>query len=285
MKQLITLFLSVFLSQQAYTQDSINRTTRDTIITPNPLHTSPYRTKFKVDAPIIAGGIGLTYLGVRLINDKSDLTPTQLDVESKRSVPFFDRGNVGYYSEKADKDSYIPFHAAFAMPVVMMLVNKNERKHWGQVLVLYTETMAITGTLFTLSAGLIDRSRPYVYGENTPMDKRLGKTGQRSFFAGHTAATAAATFFTAKTFADFNPDSKARPYIWAVAATVPALVGYLRYKAGMHFLSDNLLGYGIGAATGILVPHLHKRKKMQNITVIPQVGNDYRGVAINYRFR
>ena len=46
--------------------------------------------------------------------------------------------------------------------------------------------------------------------------------------------------FTAKVFNDFNPDSPARPFVWAGAVAVPAYVGYLRTKAGKHFLTDNI---------------------------------------------
>ena len=245
---------------------------------------SPYSTSFKVDAPIIAGGIGLTALGVKLIGNKKELTTAELATKTRDKVPFFDRGNVGYYSKQADDDSYIPFQASFAMPILMALVNTNERHKIGQVMVLYTETMAITGALFTMSTGNVYRSRPYVY--NTTLDEglRKDKNSQRAFYAGHTAATAAATFFTAKIFQDFNPGSKAIPYVWAAAASVPALVGYLRYKAGMHFLSDNLLGYALGAGAGILVPQLHKSKKLKNVTFSPAIGNDTKGLAMTYRF-
>jgi membrane-associated phospholipid phosphatase len=134
-----------------------------------------------------------------------------------------------------------------------------------------------------MATGNIYRSRPFVYGTKADYNLRIDKNSQRSFFAGHTAATAAATFFMAKAFADFNPDSKAKPYVWAFAATVPAVVGYLRYKAGMHFLSDNLLGYVIGAGTGILVPQLHKIKGMKNVTISPAVGLGSKGLAVTYK--
>jgi opacity protein-like surface antigen len=273
MKQIITLCLSVItIINSTIAQDSSRQ------------FTSPYHTSFITDGAIIAGGIGLTALGVRLIGNKKDLTPAQLATKTRESVPFFDRGSAGFYSPKADDDSYIPFQASFAMPVLMALINKNERQKFGQLMVLYTETMAITGSLFTMSTGNIYRSRPYVYGTKAPLDLRLEKNSQRAFYAGHTAATAAATFFMAKAFADFNPDSKAKPYVWAFAASVPALVGYLRYKAGMHFLSDNLLGYAMGAGAGILVPQLHKVKSLRNVTFLPQVGNS-KGLALVYHIR
>ena len=152
-------------------------------------------------------------------------------------------------------------------------------------MVLYTETMAITGTLFTMSAGNINRSRPYVYNTSLDTSTRIDKNAQRAFYAGHTAATAAATFFMAKVFQDLNPGSKATPYVWAFASAVPALVGYLRYKAGMHFLTDNLLGYAMGAGAGILVPQLHKIKKLRNVSFVPYGGVSEKGLSLVYHFR
>ncbi len=245
---------------------------------------SPYKINFVKDGAIIAGGVGLTALGVSLIQNKRDLTPVELATKTRDKIPFFDRSSAGFYSEKADNDSYIPFQASFAMPVLMALINKNERYKIGQVLVLYTETMAITGALFTMSTGNVYRSRPYVYNVLLSTQMRSDKNAQRAFFAGHTAATAAATFFMAKAFQDFNPGSKATPYVWAFAASVPALVGYLRYKAGMHFLSDNILGYAIGAGAGILVPQLHKGKTLRNVSFVPHMGSNSKGLSMTYRF-
>lgn len=273
MKQCLTLWLTFLISLNSVfaQQESKSETA------------SPYRTTFIKDGAIIVGGVGLTYLGYTLIQNKRDLTPAELAGKTRDKVPFFDRSSVGFYSKKADDDSYIPFQASFVMPVLMGLINKNERQKFGQLMVLYTETMAITGTIFTMATGNVYRSRPYVYNTSLDPSFRMDKNSQRAFFAGHTAATAAATFFMAKAFADFNPNSKAKPYVWAFAAAVPAVVGYLRYKAGMHFLSDNLLGYAVGAGAGILVPQLHKIKGMRNVTISPAVGIGSKGLAVNYR--
>lgn len=288
MKGIFTAALSlIFLTNTVIAQDSIqvNQMGGDKDKTRSK---SPYHTSFKKDAPIIGVGLGLTALGVSLIQNKDTLTYAELATKTRDKVPFFDRGNVGNYDKKIDKDSYIPFNASFAMPVIMMLINKNERQHAGQVMVMYLESMAITGASFTLAAGIFNRSRPLVYpGGNppAPLSQKVSATNQRSFFAGHTAATASATFFMAKVFQDFNPNSKAKPYVWALAAAVPALVGYMRYESGYHFLSDNLLGYVIGAASGILIPEWHKRKVMKNLSFVPEVGKDYKGIAFTYRLK
>lgn len=253
--------------------------------TQNTRNESPYTTRFAVDGPIIGAGLGLTALGLSLVQNKKPLTEAEVLAMSKNDVNGFDRFSAGYYSDKANDDSYLPFYGAFAMPVVALL-NKNVGRKAGQVMVLYLETMAITGAMFTLTAGSINRPRPLVYSSEAPMGKRMSKNSQRSFYAGHTAATASATFFAAKVFADFNPDSKARPFVWTAAAIVPAVVGYQRLKAGQHFLSDNILGYGIGMATGILVPHFHKKKNMvDGLSVQPLMGDGFSGMAMTYRLK
>ncbi|MEO7801064.1 MAG: phosphatase PAP2 family protein [Ginsengibacter sp.] len=271
----VVIFCSL-LSQQTQAQDSS--------FVMSAKQASPYKTSFKTDALITTGAVGLTALGVYLVQNKKDLTPAQLAARSKDDVNFFDRGSAGFYSEKANDDSYIPFYAAFASPLAIMLINKNERSKAGQVIVLYTQTLAITSAMFTVAAGSINRSRPLVYGTKAPESLRRAGKSQRSFYAGHTASTAAATFFAAQTFADFNPDSKLKPFIWVVAAAVPATVGYLRYKAGYHFLSDNILGYVIGAGTGILIPKWHRSGKMQNLTLSPFYENNLKGITFNYKF-
>lgn len=244
---------------------------------------SPYKTSWKVDGPIIAGGMGLTFLGVNLIKNKKGLTEAEVNAISKDDVNFFDRGGAGKYSENADKLSYYPFYASFVMPVAMLL-NKNEGKKAGQVLALYLETMSVTGTLYTLTAGGVNRSRSLVYSSEAPLEKRMEKGSQRSFFAGHTAATASATFFAAKVFNDFNPNSRAKPYVWTAAAVIPAIVAYYRYRGGRHFISDNLVGYAVGAGAGILIPHLHKKNNKADLSITPIVSPDYRGSAFVYTF-
>jgi membrane-associated phospholipid phosphatase len=244
---------------------------------------TPYTIYWKRDIPINIALIGVNLLGVKLVNDKKDLTMAELATRTRDKVPFFDRGNVGYFDESIDKASYIPFYVSFAWPAVMMVADGDQTRHIGQVLDMYLQTMAVTGAMFTLTDGLVNRSRPLVYGADVPLDRRLSNNSQRSFYAGHTAATAASSFFTAKVFSDMNPDSKLKPFIWGAAAALPAVVGYMRYKSGQHFLSDNVVGYVLGAATGILIPQWHKTKKSDKMTILPTFAPNNQGVAILYK--
>ena len=244
---------------------------------------SPYKTSFKVDAPIIVAGMGLSYYGLTLMQDKDGLTPEQIARLGKDDVNGFDRFSAGWDSEAAKKISDIPFYGSFGVPFLMLL-NDNIGSKAGQVVVLYVETMAVTGSLFTMTNGNVPRTRPLIYSADVEMSEKTRANARNSFYAGHTAAAASATFFAAKIFHDFNPDSPARPYVWAAAAAVPAAVGYLRLRAGKHFLSDNILGYTLGAAAGILVPQLHKKSNNTNFSLTPVAAPDYRGALLTYSF-
>ncbi len=244
---------------------------------------SPYKTSWKTDGLAIAGGVGLSMFGLSLIKNKEDLTEAEVNAKNIEDVFFIDRFAAGDYSSQANKDSYLPFYGSFAAVPVAMLLDKGQRNNAFQVMALYVETMAVTGALFSITAGAVNRSRPYVYNTDRPLGHRADSDSQRSFFAGHTAATATASFFAAKVFSDFNPDSKAKPYVWAAAAIVPASVGYMRLRAGRHFLTDNLLGYGIGAGVGVLVPHLHKVTKNTNLTLQPFSAAGAQGLSFTYK--
>lgn len=252
-------------------------------------NTSPYETDLLKDGVFITTGVGLNALGVLLIQNKPHLSESDLEKLSKEDIWKIDRWAAGNYSEKANSDSYIPMFGAFALPA-LLLINKKERNHAEQLSVLFLESMATTGAVFSITAALVEKSRPLVYNTSISVEERIDNDEQRSFFAGHTAATAAATFFAAKVYNDFNPDSLLKPYIWVVAASIPAAVGYLRIKAGKHFLTDNLIGYMVGAASGILIPEIHK-KENRNLNIYPATGFVpgeqiiiTRGIGMSYKF-
>ena len=239
---------------------------------------SPYHTRFAVDAPITAALVGGSLLGLYRIQQKDGLSDAQLAALSKNDVPAIDRFSAGWYSDAAQtKSDYLCYGSIAAVPIVLAL-NPNARAHYGQVAGLFVQTMLATDAIFTNVTASFPRNRPYLYGPEGG-GGRSGKIATSSFFAGHTAHTATATFFMAKVFADFNPDSPARPYVWGVAAVLPAAVAYYRIEAGKHFLTDNLVGYTLGTTMGILVPQLHKVAGRHGMSVVPMQGLNANGYA------
>ncbi|WAC02366.1 hypothetical protein N7U66_01100 [Lacinutrix neustonica] len=119
-------------------------------------------------------------------------------------INFIDRWGAGKYSEEASKFSDIPFGLSFATPFVLLL-DDEANDHYGQLFGIYIESLATTSALFSVTAGLTNRARPYVYGSDEPQDKIESTSATRSFYSGHVAATTTATFFAAKVYQDFNP--------------------------------------------------------------------------------
>ncbi|MBD1397997.1 phosphatase PAP2 family protein [Pontibacter sp. JH31] len=248
----------------------------------------PYKTDWVKDGAITAGGIGLTVVGSTILLNKDRLTEADLQIIRIADVNRFDRFAAGNYSASAEQASDFPFYGSFVAPLFLLL-DDDVRLQAPQVYLLYAQAMSITGGLFSMTAGLTERKRPNVYATDAPLEARLHKYATNSFFAGHTAATATATFFAAKVFHDFNPDSPARHFVWAAAAITPATVGYLRLRAGKHFLTDNIIGYTLGASVGILVPQLHKKSNRTGLSIHPtliptDIGPAFQAVNLNYTF-
>ncbi len=251
---------------------------------------TPYEWDWVKDGIWTGTALAGSAAGFLLIQNKEGITEAELAnlIADQGNINFLDEWVIGKHDKKANQISDIPFALSFIAPFAM-LFDDEINDHTGQYIGLYIESLATTAAMYTLTAGLVDKSRPYVYDESgdTDLNRRLSGNGQRSFYSGHVAATATATFFVAKAYSDFNPDGKGKVWIWAGAASLPAAVGYFRMEAGQHFTTDVLLGYVLGAATGYFVPELHKKKG--KVDIYPSTGrvyngDEFRGMALRYTF-
>ena len=126
---------------------------------------------------------------------------------------------------------------------------------------LATEAALLTNGLTLATKRLVLRNRPYVFNPDVPVGEKLPAEARLSFFSGHTSLAASMSFFTAKAWSDYHPRSPWKPMVWAGAAALPAVTGYLRFKAGKHYFTDVAAGYVVGALVGYFVPHLHKKDR------------------------
>jgi membrane-associated phospholipid phosphatase len=193
--------------------------------------------------------------------NKHKLTTDEITHLESIDVNAFDRSAIKYYSVSAAGTSDVLMISSLAMPFVLLL-DKNIRGNSWQTGVLYFETLVFASVGINLSKGLVSRPRPYVYNPSVPESEKQKTDATNSFFSGHTTISAASTFFAAKVFSDYNPDSKWKPAVWIGAAAIPLATGFYRYRAGKHFPTDVILGYCWGALSGILIPQLHRQKKV-----------------------
>ena len=226
----------------------------------------PYQLDFNREAGIYAGGLLSLGLGLKL---KSAIKPFNLHNPSPtdlKGIKNIDRSAIYNHSATAKSASDILGYTSIGLPIIFCLSNKTKGQR-KDFLVMYSEVILLNVGVTGLIKHATKRPRPYVFGENVNKYSRESKTAQASFISGHTSLLSSNMFFLASTFSRFHPTSKLRPYIWGVAIAAPAVMGYLRVEAGVHYTTDVIAGYVLGAAIGLLIPALHKTKNMKEVTI------------------
>lgn len=168
-----------------------------------------------------------------------------------------DRLAIGQSSVGARRASDVLLRGSLLLPLGL-LADEGSRQEFGLVGLMWLETLLLTNGITDLAKSRAQRSRPYTYNPFTGEELLLDTEARLSFFSGHASNTAAMTFFTAQTLVHNRPDMQGKGLVWASAATVPAVMGLLRVKAGKHFPTDVIVGYAVGALIGWAVPKLHR---------------------------
>lgn len=183
-----------------------------------------------------------------------------------RPVAFIDPSGF----DDAQKKSDFFLNVCLFSPAILAL-DKKIRKDWLDLITLYLVSHAVDNAIYFAFNYSIRRPRPLVYNPLVPLSEKTGEAKSNSFFSGHTSFSATATFFAAKVYTDYHHiKGWKKALIYTGAAIPPALVGYYRIRAGKHFRTDIMMGLLSGAASGILVPELHKfKKKHENISLAP----------------
>lgn len=246
--------------------------------------TTIYRIDYKWELPVTAVAAGITLYNFSRISKKSNPTEQQLQALNRNNVNPIDRWSIHPYSKSLDQLSYIPLYVAIPLPL-LFLTNKKMRKDFLTLSYLYVETLTATGLLYSSAVNLTNRFRPFTYYSDAPQNLAMESNAKKSFFGGHVALVGTATFFMARVYADYYPESPLKWVFYGVAGALTTTTAFLRNYAGMHFLSDVLVGAGVGMLSGILIPGLHlgKNGKPNHLTLIP-VGLNGPGLLALYTF-
>lgn len=224
--------------------------------------TSPYLLNTQRDLPILFSGVTLFVLAPTIEFHKPTLAPVSY---SSQSVWKPERWVTKLDNSRASKASDILLYTSQVTPA-LLLISKDTRSDW-RVYAMGAEAIGLTAALTSFTKAITDRKRPYVYNPNTPASDITSDNAVQSFFSGHTAMASVSTFYFARVFADYHPDSKWKPWVWTMATALPLATATMRVVAGRHFPTDVLVGYVVGAGIGYLVPTLHKWPKRKQATL------------------
>ena len=203
---------------------------------------------------ITGGGLALMGFGHWQAHQLSDAPPPVLDLGR---IPAFDRVATRQWHPPAHQASNVLFGVALgASAVVSVLAVGGEQPHVP--LVILAESGLLCAGLTNTVKELVRRPRPYLYNPDAPPVPYPGNEDQVSFWSGHTANTSAITFACAHMVQRSDASPGMKTATWIGAAATPAVMGYLRVRAGKHFPTDVLTGYAVGALVGWAVPYFHR---------------------------
>ncbi|MBS1581296.1 MAG: phosphatase PAP2 family protein [Bacteroidetes bacterium] len=244
--------------------------------------TAVYRLDPWVDVPLCAVGATALYAGLHAQSERTPLTMAMLAGAETEDIPAFDRAALridpnGQALALAASDRLL--YGTAAAPFVLIGLDPRIRREWGSVATMYVEAATMVGGLQSWTCLAAGRYRPITYIESATLEQRTNAANTHSFFSGHTANTAVASFFMAKVLDDMHPELRGKRWLlYGAAAIPPALVGYYRVEGGKHFPSDVLTGALIGAAAGVLVPELHRTRLGRGLAFTPITSPDLMGL-------
>ncbi len=244
---------------------------------------SPYQVSWPQELRYTSMGAGSSLAGYLLREEVDEYTPSQLTRLDNDDIFLLDRLTMRFHFARASQQSDRLANTCFLLPLLYLAPNAT-RRDFGKILILYTEATLLNTGLTHIAKASFQRPRPYVFDASTAITSKQTINARASFVSGHTSSTAVNTFFMAKLFQDYYPDSKLRPYVWGAAFTIPAVVGYLRIRGGQHYITDVLGGYALGGAIGYLVPHWHKKTFSSRSGRVLQVQPGWQGFLLSYRF-
>ena len=233
-----------------------------------------YHVNYVTGSIIIGIGLGTDAFAISRIKDKPEISDAELQALNPEHVNSFDRWALrqnpnGYQNYSRISDLIEP-PLFILLPALLALDKKIPKKEWLDILFMYVEGHTITFTFYNyswLGPTAHDRFRPLTYYTQLPLAARMDGGNRNSFYSGHTASVAFTSFFVAKVFCDYHPDLGFGKYlVYTAAAIPPVIMGYFRVRSLAHFPSDALVGLGLGAMVGIVVPAIHKTN-LKGLTV------------------
>lgn len=217
-----------------------------------------YNINKKIDIPVAAVGFAGTTYGLYKRFSKPGSDSLTILALSNAEMNRWDRGATMSYNKGRVSDAL--FVAGVTSPWVLFTDPKIKQDN-DNIAMMYVQAIGFSAAGYALTAGTVDKYRPYAYNPNAPMKRRMSSHAKNSFYCGHPSVMAAGAFFTAKVYSDYYPGTVKSYALWGYAAASTVTCGYLRYKGGYHFPSDIVIGMATGTAIGILVPTLHKNRK------------------------
>lgn len=214
----------------------------------------------------VGAGVGLVLGGLIVPVETVDVPARGLDPEGIRWK--VDRRVVGNRSASAGTASDWTRNAAMAFPIVLAFTFGEPGARLDGVVrrgVVYAESLGFSVGTTMLTKRLTGRARPYAFLEvsDRPDDPAYDITRDRTFHSapsGHSAGAWNGTALAVTEHLLTRPDAHwaERFGVGFIGGALAGATATLRVEAGQHFPTDVLAGAGLGIASGIALPLVHR---------------------------
>ncbi len=218
-----------------------------------------YVLKRKLDFGLLAGSSTLFLTTIHLQRQLNPLPDPSIRALKRSDVNAFDRIATYQYSGLANVSSDALLVGSILMKSYFYF-NKKTRKNAFNIGLVSFQSLMLSQSISN-TAKLSLRNRPLLYNENVPFEVKQHNYQRLSFFSAHTTVVSSACFSFAFAQQAYIPDGKYNKLIWASAFTIPAVEGFLRFKAGKHYPTDVIAAYLVGLGSSYLMHKLHQKKK------------------------
>jgi membrane-associated phospholipid phosphatase len=240
-----------------------------TPIIPSP--SNPTRPAFQLyaelDPPILS--IGLVYQLARTVSQQPAYCAPSCEGVY---VNWLDRRTAGFYSASWSTASNVELAVLAAGSAGVLVVDEGFLNAVNDAVVIGEAALSASAfaTVMTVAAG---RPRPFLFGDEAPLEIRNSSDAALSFLSSHTAIAFAIVTSTYVAERRLHPHTSQSRWILGIGLVGASLVGASRVMAGYHFISDTIGGAVVGSSIGFIVSALHKSP----VQVVPVVNRDAAG--------
>lgn len=195
-------------------------------------------------------GIGTPLLAVGTFLSTQAKVPSDYSQDPDR-IFFMDRFAIHCHSSSADQLSNLLIPVTGGFPLFF-----SKPSSFSVDFVMTLEAQVISQGLVRMGKGLFLRPRPYVYRSSKKVTDR---SAFQSFFSGHTTSAFTGVVLAGMVYQRRHPNSKKTKWVWISGLTLASGVAITRVASGEHYLTDVLVGAGVGVISGMLVASLHWR--------------------------
>lgn len=241
----------------------------------------PFEIDFTRESIIFVAGSVASVAAFTVLEKVNPLTFDEINLLNPEDVNGFDRDAIGPYQEDVAGD--VLLYTSYLLPASFLL-NGQARNDFLDLVLMYGEVLLIQASINGIVKGTVQRTRPFVYDQETSLEKKQTTDARISFISGHTSMTAAISFFTARVFSAYVEDDAVKILIWSGAVILPAVTAFSRVNNHWHFPTDVMAGYVVGALVGYFIPELHKTKTNENLSIYPSINLNKPTLNVQLKF-